>query len=189
MSRTTAGVSTWSYSGPVRARQSAVSRRLYATTASYCDRLVISGAGAARTSAREQTTGWLPPTPRGSKPTMSNTDRRPALMNVPSAKSTPDSPGPPGFTTRVPIRCAGSVAGRRATATPMRPDAGSVQSIGTDSVPHWAVRSPGQGVQAIPPAAPVAAGGPAADETAKRTAAVTHRVVARTARSSGTSRS
>jgi hypothetical protein len=64
----------------------------------------------------------------------------------------------------------------------MRAEAGSAQSIGTDSVPHCAVASPGQGVQAIPPAAR-AATGPAVATTARRirNAAATGRIVARTA--------
>ena len=60
-------------------------------------------------------------TPRGSKPTMSKRLRRPSgsCPDSPAARtnSTPDPPGPPGFTSSEPMRSLGSVAGRRRSET------------------------------------------------------------------------
>jgi hypothetical protein len=76
----------------------------------------ISGEGISSTRSWEQSTGELRPTPRGSIPTMSNRLRTsaPKKVGAPKVKSTADPPGPPGLTSRAPIRWAGSVARRRA---------------------------------------------------------------------------
>ena len=54
-------------------------------------------------------------------------------------KSIAGTPGPPGFTTNDPIRRAGFVAGRRATAMSTVPCRASLSSSGTVSVPHSSV--------------------------------------------------
>ena len=70
----------------------------------------------------QDTAGSLPPTPRGSKPTMLNRAST-ADGNSPRAASaycTPEPPGPPGLTTRSPTRWAGSVAGSLMTGREKR---------------------------------------------------------------------
>ena len=62
---------------------------------------------------------------------------------------TPPSPGPPGLKNSVPIRCAGSSAGRRATATLIFRPFGCDQSAGTRRVPHWATADPGHGAKSM----------------------------------------
>ena len=66
--------------------------------------------------------GWLPPTPRGSKPTRSNRASRAAgnSLRAPSAYCTPDAPGPPGLMTSAPIRWAGLAAGSLITGSVKR---------------------------------------------------------------------
>ena len=68
----------------------------------------------------QRTAGRLPPTPRGSKPTMSNrfsTSWVNSPERAPSAYSTPDPPGPPGLITSAPTRLAGSAAGSLTTGS------------------------------------------------------------------------
>ena len=64
--------------------------------------------------------GVLPPTPRGSAPTMSNRSRiflgTAGGTVAEKAKSRAESPGPPGLTNTVPRRCRGSLAGIRSRA-------------------------------------------------------------------------
>ena len=56
--------------------------------------------------------------------------------SAPNAKFTPEPPGPPGSISSEPIRFAGSVALRRATATFIFSPLGFAQSIGTVTVPQ-----------------------------------------------------
>ena len=60
--------------------------------------------------------------------------------------STPEPPGPPGLTSSEPIRRDGSVAGSRATDSPICVPRGSSWSSGTCTVPHCA--PPAHGLQA-----------------------------------------
>lgn len=113
----------------------------------------LAGNGDGAGSLKEQFTPWLRATPRGSNPTTSNR-RRISSLNWPEAKmarSTPEPPGPPGLSTSEPIRAAGSVAGRRASARAIRSPPGRLQSTGTESVAHRAAGSSAQGVQTNPP--------------------------------------
>ncbi len=77
-----------------------------------------------------QSSGAVPPTPRGSHETMSKR-RLTSSLKGPSLprKSTPDPPGPPGLVISVPIRASGSVAGSRASA---RLIVGPVGSVGVE---------------------------------------------------------
>src|SRR5262249_33997037 len=70
----------------------------------------------------KQRIGALRATPRGLKRTMSNLARifgDQKAVAAPRTKSTPEPPGPPGFTNSEPIRCAGSVGGSLIGAMPM----------------------------------------------------------------------
>ncbi len=75
-----------------------------------------------------QVTGLLAPTPRGSKPTMSNESRMVWLKTFLAdlAKSTPEAPGPPGFTSSEPMRLDGSAAGSLISLSEMRSPAGTL---------------------------------------------------------------
>jgi hypothetical protein len=75
---------------------------------------------------RKQRRGVLRLIPRGSKPTRSNRART-SSGKSPDAnrtKSTPEPPGPPGFTNSEPIRRFSSAAGRRIRKRPTNPAAG-----------------------------------------------------------------
>src|ERR671912_700806 len=81
----------------------------------------------------------------------------------------PDPPGPPGLSTRDPIRAAGSGATRRITAIPMVGPPGRRWSGGPVSVPH----SNGAGASAPQdPQATLGAGGAAAGVAARAAAGV-----------------
>jgi hypothetical protein len=69
----------------------------------------------------KQRIGALRATPRGSKPMMSNLARTSGDQKAvaPRTKSTPEPPGPTGFTKSEPIRCAGLEAGSLIRAMPM----------------------------------------------------------------------
>src|SRR3569833_4263183 len=91
------------------------------------------------TRAASHLTGGLPLVPRGSKLTRSKRAATAAGTGLAFTRlRTPELPGPPGMRTRVPIRLAGSVALRRATATSMWSPPGRDQSTGTDSEAHSA---------------------------------------------------
>jgi len=115
---------------------------------------------------------------------MSKRSRSAALKNaaLSRAKSTPEPPGPPGLTSRVPIRFLLSVAGRRASAMSTVGPYGCAQSIGTVSVPHCAAGSSAHAFQ-CGPAERAACTGVAIEVTVARTVRNTARigrVVART---------
>ena len=120
MSSATSAVEAWSKIGPDCLAQSARSSLLYATSWSYSATFFGYTDGCFCSRSAEHLIGWLRATPRGSKPTRSNFSEISLLKYrlANSAKSTPDPPGPPGLSTIAPIRLAGSVALRRATARP-----------------------------------------------------------------------
>src|SRR3954449_12280568 len=115
---------------------------------------------------------------------MSNRARTAGLKNdaAPSAKSYPETPGPPGLTINEPIRCARSVAGSIATARFTFAEYGPDQSTGTDSVAHRAAASPGHGFQVRPGTPGRASAGAASTVTITRNTARIGRVVTRTRR-------
>ncbi len=82
--------------------------------------------------------GRLDPTKRGSKPITSNRARTEAGRASGSARimSTPDPPGPPGLTNRVPIFFDRFLAGSLARAKAMVAPLGLDQSSGTRAVAH-----------------------------------------------------
>jgi hypothetical protein len=66
-----------------------------------------------------QSMGRVEPVPRGSKLTMSNRSRISAgkVVMARGSVSVPESPGPPKFTTSVPMRSFGTRARTRMSAT------------------------------------------------------------------------
>jgi signal transduction histidine kinase len=101
-----------------------------------------ASAAAARCSSVRHRTASDPPTPRGSMPMTSNRastsgEKVPGTpVRVPIARmvSEAGTPGPPGLKNRVPMRCAGSVARWRITASGICSPRGSVYSSGTSTV-------------------------------------------------------
>ena len=80
-----------------------------AKASSSCSSVVGRGSAATIRSFRSSemhSTGVERPTPRGSKPTMSNrcSTSRGRVRARPIAASAPEAPGPPGLTTSEPIR-------------------------------------------------------------------------------------
>ena len=125
----------------------------------------------------KQRTRVLAQVPRGSQLT---TSKRPSPnASIPSGspctRPTPVSPGPPGLTNRVPIRCPGLLARWRISANLIVRPFGRSQSSGTGIVAHcrsspWGLHSP----QAIgSPTGPIARGAPesAATVSAAKSAA------------------
>lgn len=106
-------VVTWSTKLPVRLAQRAAYARASATSArSEALSPGTSGGPVNSGSGPQLTAGRLPAVPRESQATMSK--RRCSASGTGPAKrraSTPDGPGPPKFTKRVPMRCEASWAG------------------------------------------------------------------------------
>ena len=101
---------------------------------------VVPKNAASSSSEAKHRMGAEAPTPRGSNPTTSKRASTSGVQIVCAApsltSSTPEPPGPPGFTNSEPMRRAGSLAGRRISASEMVGPPGSSWSSGTRAVAH-----------------------------------------------------
>ena len=97
-----------------------------------------SAARRSREASSRHAMGVLAPTPRGSNPIRSKraSTSSEKMLALPCTRSMPDAPGPPGLTSRDPIRDAGSLAGSRTSAISIVSGPGLISSSGTRSVAH-----------------------------------------------------